>query len=94
MPVSIFHASPPDFMARQPAGTKYVHVADVATDDLEVAFERTNSIDAAWWENEGVAKTFSGAGCRSTSVGDLAIHNGVTYRCEGVGWKPYAPRSA
>lgn len=94
MTVSIYHASPPDFMARQPAGTKYAHVADVDTDDLEVAFEKTNSIDAAWWTNKGVSKTFPGKGARSTSVGDLAILNGVTYRCEALGWAPYTPKES
>lgn len=87
MAVSIFQADPPDFMASRPAGTKYLHVADVATDDLEVAYELTNSINRGWWENEGVTKTFTKAGCRSTSVGDMAIHNGVTYLCDMVGWK-------
>ena len=85
--VSIFHATPPDFMASQPPGTKYTHVADVETDDLEVAFERTNSIDNGWWENKGVAPTFPERGCRSTSVGDLAVLNGVTYRCAITGWE-------
>lgn len=94
MPVSIYHASPPDFLACQPAGTKYLHVADVETDDLEVAFEKTNSIDAPWWENKGVAKTFTGKGARSTSVGDLAFYNGVFYRCESCGWEPYTPRES
>lgn len=92
--ISIFHASPPDFSARQPEGTKYHHVADVDTNDIELAYELTNSIDAPWWGNQLVNKTFTGKGTRSTSVGDLAIHNGITYRCESFGWKPYNPRKS
>ena len=36
----------------------------------EVAFVKTNSINDAWWKNEGVTPMFPEKGCRSTSVGD------------------------
>lgn len=85
--VSVFHANPPDFMASRPPGTKYALVAEVQTEDLEVAFEKTNTIHQYWWLNKGVTKTFPGMGCRSTSVGDMAILDGVTYICESAGWE-------
>lgn len=85
--IAIFHANPPDFMASRPPTTKYVHVAEVATDDLEVAYMLTNTGHQYWWLNKDVTKTFSGLGCRSTSVGDMAILNGVTYLCKSCGWE-------
>ena len=89
--VSIFHAVHPTFSESRTPCAKFAHVADVETDDLEDAFERTNSIDQAWWLNKGVTKTFPGTGCRSTSVGDMAILNGVTYMCAGCGWEELTP---
>tara|TARA_B100002019_G_C20897784_1_gene416625 strand:+ start:197 stop:520 length:324 start_codon:yes stop_codon:yes gene_type:complete len=51
------------------------------------AFMKTNSIDDAWWNNEGVTKMFGGDGCRSTSVGDMVLlSNGEKYKVEPVGW--------
>lgn len=49
----------------------YRLVAEVATDDLDLAYQLTNSIDCSWWENPGVVQHFEGEGCRSTSVGDV-----------------------
>jgi hypothetical protein len=39
----------------------YVHVADVKTDDLEKAFELTNTIDHLWWQNKNVKPDWAGA---------------------------------
>ena len=56
---------------------KYHHVATVDTSNLETAYTLTNSIDRWWGENDGLK--FHGshehgmAGCRSTSVGDIAV---------------------
>jgi hypothetical protein len=52
---------------------RYVQVAKVDTDDLETAFERTNTIMDHWWINDGVEPLFEGQGCRSTSVGDIMV---------------------
>lgn len=49
----------------------YTLVAEVDTDDLEEAFERTNSIDRFWGENEKVTLMDPTKGCRSSSVGDI-----------------------
>ena len=49
----------------------YQKVADVFTDDLEFAFEKTNHINNSWQENKEVYSLKNKA--RSTSVGDLFI---------------------
>lgn len=46
-------------------------VAKVQTDDLDVAFEKTNTIEKPWWENEGV-EAFA-TRVRSASVGDMLV---------------------
>ena len=57
------------------------------TKKLETAFMKTNSINSAWWNNEGVTKWFGEATCRSTSVGDMVLWaSGKKYKCEMAGW--------
>ena len=53
---------------------------------LEHAFMKTNSIEDAWWNNEGITKMFPDKGCRSTSVCDMILVGGSKYKCEGSGW--------
>ena len=67
----------------------YVSVNKNLSDNkkLEVAFEKTNNIDCAWWENKEVTPQFKGTGCRSTSVGDVVIIEEQKYFCEPNGWK-------
>ena len=54
---------------------------------LELAFELTNSINYAWWENEEVTPMFPDKGCRSTSVGDMVLIGTEKYVCESTGWE-------
>ena len=56
------------------------------TEKCEVAFKKTNTIDKAWWDNEGVTKMFGGEGCRSTSVGDMVLVGTEKFLCESTGW--------
>lgn len=49
----------------------YRLVARVDTEELELAFQLTNTIERSWWKNSKVAPLFDGTGCRSTSVGDM-----------------------
>lgn len=72
-------------------GIKFKHVADVATDELEEAWERTNTIHDYWWLNEGVTKKFEGDGTRSTSVGDVVEHNGQIFLAKSVGFQCLGP---
>ena len=50
-------------------------VAEVFSDDMNVAYERTNTIHGAWWESAVVkflgSATHGRRGCRSTSIGDV-----------------------
>ena len=61
--------------------------AKMSTDEkLERAFMLTNSVEDAWWNNEGVTPMFDGKGCRSTSVGDMVLIGKEKYKCESMGW--------
>lgn len=65
---------------------EYEEVAHVMTDDLDKAFELTNSISAPWWLNPDVIPA-DPMGHRSTSVGDIAVvWDGNIYRCASSGW--------
>jgi|TARA_R110000737_G_scaffold56694_2_gene81337 hypothetical protein len=52
----------------------------------EVAFVKTNTINDAWWRNEGVTPMFPENGCRSTSVGDMVLIGTEKYKCDPMGW--------
>ena len=64
----------------------YQQVAEVSTDDLDVAYELTNTISGPWWLNEKVTKRFDGKGCRSTSVGDVICTGGYVWAVSPVGF--------
>lgn len=56
---------------------------------LEVAYEKTNHINCAWWENAGIEVRKQG---RSTSVGDVVVleHSDGKESIHGVaemGWR-------
>ena len=53
---------------------------------MEEAFKLTNSINDAWWNNEGVTPMFPDKGCRSTSVGDMVLVGKEKYLCDSMGW--------
>lgn len=76
-----------DAQSRSLFPSGYVKVAEVDTDDLEVAFELTNTIDRAWWENEGVKAIVTP--CRSTSVGDILVRGGKTFWTAGCGFEEF-----
>ena len=56
------------------------------TEKLEIAFKKTNSINDAWWNNEGVTPMFPDKACRSTSTGDMVLVGNEKYKCEMSGW--------
>lgn len=45
----------------------------------EIAWMQTNTVRKPWWENTDVTPLFDGDGCRSTSIGDIVVSNGVVY---------------
>ena len=55
----------------------YIAVADVDTDDLDVAFRQTNHITTDWTLNRDVEALVKRP--RSSSVGDVFIHDGTAY---------------
>ena len=54
----------------KPTTVAFVEVAKELSDEekCEVAFKKTNTIDKAWWENEGVTKMFGGDVCRAPAL--------------------------
>ena len=82
--VAVIHAAYED----APETVAFVEVKKDATtaEKLETAFMKTNSIDDAWWNNEGVTKMFGGATCRSTMTGDMVLIGNTKYKCEMTGW--------
>ena len=62
-------------------------VAMVDTDDLEVAYELTNNINASWTTNDKVATHLTR--CRSTSVGDFMKHNDDVYVVAAFGFEKF-----
>jgi hypothetical protein len=54
---------------------------------LEIAFVKTNTINGAWWRNEGVEYIAPEKTCRSTSVGDMVLVGKDKYVCKDCGWE-------
>lgn len=61
-------------------------VATVESDDPEVVFALTNSVEQEWWENAGV---IHGKPARSTSVGDVIVIGDHAYLCLPMGFRDY-----
>ena len=83
--VAVIHAA----FDEEPRTVAFVEVPkNVSVDQkLETAFRLTNSVNHAWWENEGVTPMFPEQGCRSTSVGDMVLVGTEKYVCASTGWK-------
>ncbi len=63
-------------------------VAEVDTDDLDIAYELTNSIDTVWYETmrmTGAGEVF-GTAHRSSSVGDIFKIDGDLYVVGRIGF--------
>ena len=74
-----------------PAGPNVVAFIDMpktltTSEKLERAFMLTNSIDDAWYKGKEITKMFSGAGCRSTMVGDMVLIGKEKFKVEPMGW--------
>jgi hypothetical protein len=48
---------------------------------------KTNTIDSAWWVNDGVEYVGEEPTCRSTSSGDMVLIGNTKYKCVRVGWE-------
>ena len=74
-----------------PAGPNVVAFIDMpktltTSEKLERAFMLNNSIDDAWYKGKEITKMFSGAGCRSTMVGDMVLIGKEKFKVEPMGW--------
>ena len=85
--VAVIHA-PMEGETGGPKTVAMVEVDKTLSDrmKMEEAFKLTNSINDAWWNNEGVTKMFNGGACRSTSMGDMVLIGNTKYKCEIGGW--------
>jgi hypothetical protein len=70
------------------------HVADVKTQEPEIAFQLTNSIDASWTASPGPGVTPKGQRIRSTSVCDFMLRSpaGTTAATPGAASDPLSAR--
>jgi hypothetical protein len=60
----------------------YTHVANVDTNDMEIAFEAMN----LWEESIYFEDIFKLASCSSMSVGDILDVDGTLFRCASMGF--------
>ena len=83
--VAVIHSA----FDEKPTTVAFVEGAKELSDEekCEVAFKKTNTIDKAWWENEGGTKMVGGDACRSTSTGDMVLIGTKKYKCAIVGWE-------
>lgn len=89
MTIKVYHADNPTFLGKVPESFPegFTLVAEVATELLGFAFERTNHIDCPWFENDTVTVIERS---RSTSVGDVMVVNGdARFLVAGTGFKQF-----
>jgi len=88
MPIVVYHMKAEDCFRKDPKTLKFPEdfemAAVVETDSLERAFERTNTIERVWTENEDVTPMTERP--RSTSVGDAMVKDGVVFQVAGIGF--------
>jgi hypothetical protein len=65
---------------------QYVHVATVETDDLDAAWELTNSIEAPWTQNDGLSFV-AGPRQRSSMMGDVFMKGSEAHVVAGCGFR-------
>jgi hypothetical protein len=66
----------------------YEPVAEIDTNNLEIAWFHTNHIDKPWWEDDKVTLIKQS---RSSQVGDLFEHNGDLHRVCSAGFSRINP---
>ena len=76
--VAVIHAA----FDEKPHTVAFVMVDKTLSDleKCEEAFMKTNTIDDAWWCNEGVEYVGSEPTCRSTSSGDFVLIGKTKYK--------------
>ena len=83
--VAVIHSA----FDEKPTTVAFVEVAKELSDEekCEIAFKKTNTIEKAWWENEGVTYVGPEKTCRSTSTGDYVLIGTRKYKCAFTGWE-------
>ena len=83
--VAVIHAA----FDEKPHTVAFVLVDKTLTDEekCEEAFMKTNTIDDAWWCNEGVEYIGPEPTCRSTTNNDFVLVGNTKYKCARVGWE-------
>lgn len=88
-PMMVFHATEPSFLPDAPKKefpADFTLVAVIDCDNLSMAYQLTNNIEAPWTENAGVTVIGTGP-YRSTSVGDvILLDDGTAKLCANAGW--------
>ena len=83
--VTVIHAA----FDEKPHTVAFVMV-DKNLSDLEKceeAFMKTNTIDDAWWVNDGVEYVGPEPTCRSTATDDFVLVGKTKYKCSRIGWE-------
>jgi len=86
--MTVWHANLPVFGRGDPefSAENYTLVALVDGESVDDAFFLTNHVNRPWWENDGVTLVGEPK-VRSTSVGDVVVRDGESYRCARFGWE-------
>jgi hypothetical protein len=50
-----------------------IPVAELEVQELQEAYDRTNSIEDDWWNDSSIQCLFEGESCRSTATGDVIV---------------------
>jgi len=100
--VTVWHANEPTWGRTDPVWNpaNYTMVAivnpfsDASAEpvSLDHAYQLTNHIDRAWWDNTNVTRV--GPETRSTSVGDVIFRDGVAHRVASFGFDKLAKEVA
>ena len=83
--VAVIHAA----FDEKPHTVAFVEVDKKLSDieKCEEEFMKTNTIDGAWLDNEGVTPMFTDATCRSTATNDFVLVGNTKYKCSRIGWE-------
>ena len=83
--VAVIHAG----YEETPHTVAFVSVDKTLSDKekCEEAFMKTNTIEDAWWVNDGVVYIHDEPTCRSTATDDFVLVGQTKYKCSRVGWE-------
>ena len=62
-------------------------IADKKNSFADTLRNKINTIDDAWWVNDGVEYVGPEPTCRSTSTNDFVLIGNTKYKCSRIGWE-------